>query len=505
MQLLGYDLGSSSIKACLLDVSTGKVISSASSPEAELDIHSPRKGWAQQDPEVWWKHIKRATAKIMEADQADPGKIAGIGIAYQMHGLVLVDEQQKVLHPAIIWCDGRAVDIGKRAFEDLGHEFCLKHFLNSPANFTASKLRWVKENKPALFSNIHKAMLPGDYIAMKLSGNIKTSLSGLSEGVFWDYKRDELAHELLDYYDIPVDLLPEYGPSFTESGKLSEGAAEELGLRPGTPIGYRAGDQPNNALSLNVLNPGEVAATAGTSGVIYGVTDEPVYDERSRVNTFIHVNSDKQKPRYGVLLCINGTGIQNSWLKSRLFNNRYSYDEMNEIASGIPIGSEGLVVLPFGNGPERVLENREPGALIRNISFNRHGEGHLMRAAQEGIAFSFNYGLQIMKEMGMPVTTIRVGNDNMFQSPVFREAFVNITGTTVELYDTNGALGAAIGAGIGTGVFTNREGAFKNIDQLDTLTPSPGKQVKYQKAYEEWERVLDKEVGILTDSPDPLS
>lgn len=496
MQLLGYDLGSSSIKASLLDVSTGKVISSASSPDKELDIHSPQKGWAQQDPEVWWEHVKKVTAQILKAEPADPGKIGGIGIAYQMHGLVLVDEQQKVLHPAIIWCDGRAVDIGMRAFEDLGREFCLKHFLNSPANFTASKLRWVKEHKPALFSDIYKAMLPGDYIAMKLSGNITTSLTGLSEGIFWDYTRNGLAHQLLDYYDIPEDLIPDYGPSFAKSGVLSEVAAKELGLRPGTPIGYRAGDQPNNALSLNVLNPGEVAATAGTSGVIYGVTDQPIYDERSRVNTFIHVNNDNQNPRYGVLLCINGTGIQNSWLKSRLFNNRYSYDEMNQIASGIPIGSEGLVVLPFGNGPERVLENRAPGALIKNISFNRHGEDHLMRAVQEGIACSFNYGLQVMKKMGMHISTIRVGNENMFQSPVFREAFVNITGTTVELYDTNGALGAAIGAGIGTGIFTNREEAFKNIEKIDTLTPSSDKQAKYKEVYEEWERVLDKELKI---------
>ncbi len=494
MQLLGYDIGSSSIKGCLLDAETNKVIATAASPETELEIQSPKPGWAEQDPEVWWQHIKNVTAKILASDQANPVKIKGIGIAYQMHGLVLVDEQQNVLHPSIIWCDGRAVDIGNQAFDELGHEYCLENYLNSPANFTASKLRWVKKNKPELFEKIHKAMLPGDYVAMKMSGQIRTSVSGLSEGVFWDYKSEGIAKKLLDYYEIPSEFLPEYDPNFAVSGELTDAAAEELGLAPGIPIGYRSGDQPNNALSLNVLDPGEVAATAGTSGVIYGVIDEPNYDAKSRVNTFVHVNSNEDNPRYGVLLCINGTGIQNNWLKNKLYNQQHSYDKMNELAGEIPIGSEGVVVLPFGNGPERVLENRDIGAMIRNINFNHHDETHIMRAAQEGISFSLNYGLKVMKQMGMSIDTIRVGSDNMFQSPVFREAFANSTGVTVELYDTNGALGAAIGAGLGTGVFRDRNQAFKNLKKITTLEPEPEKQEAYQEAYDRWETVLKNEL-----------
>ncbi|HKK47213.1 MAG TPA: FGGY family carbohydrate kinase, partial [Balneolaceae bacterium] len=461
MQLLGYDVGSSSIKACLLDASTGNVIASAASPKTELAIQSPKKGWAEQDPEVWWHHIKKSTALILDSEAANPADIAGIGISYQMHGLVIVDEQHKVLHPAIIWCDGRAVEIGNQAFKDLGSEFCLEHYLNSPANFTASKLRWVRENKPEIFSKIHKVMLPGDYIAMKLTGDIRTSVSGLSEGILWDYQSNDIAYKLLAHYGIPAELLPEYDPNFAVTGELNKEGADELGLTSGIPIGYRAGDQPNNALSLNVLDPGEVAATAGTSGVIYGVTDKPLYDAKSRVNTFVHVNNDKGHPRYGVLLCINGTGIQNSWLKNTVFDDRYSYDQMNERAAEVPVGSEGVRVLPFGNGPERVLQNRDIGAMLRNINFNRHGDAHLMRAVQEGIAFSLNYGLQVMRQMGMSIDTIRVGSDNMFQSPLFREVFTNVTGATVELYNSNGALGAAIGAGLGASVFKDRKEAFK--------------------------------------------
>lgn len=494
MQLLGYDLGSSSIKACLLDAGNGKAIASASSPDDELVIHSPQKGWAEQDPEVWWKHIKKVTAKVLPADGAEPDQIGGIGIAYQMHGLVLVDENQKVLHPAIIWCDGRAVEIGQQAFNDLGHDFCFEHYLNSPANFTASKLKWVKEHKPDIFSKTHKAMLPGDYIAMKLSGDIRTSVSGLSEGIFWDYQSNGLADDLLKHYGISMDLIPEYYPNFAVSGELTSVAANKLGLPPGIPIGYRSGDQPNNALSLNVMEPGEAAANAGTSGVIYGVTDKAIYDDKSRVNTFVHVNNDINKPRYGVLLCINGTGIQNSWLKNKIFDGRLSYDEMNKRAADVDIGSEGVVVLPFGNGPERVLGNQSLGAAIRGIDFNNHKEGHIIRAAQEGIAFSMNYGLQVMKQMGMDIDIIRVGSDNMFKSPVFREAFTNTTGTTVEVYNTNGALGAAIGAGIGTDTFEDRQQAFEHIEKIATLEPTSDKQKNYQQAYQKWQTALEKEL-----------
>lgn len=494
MQLLGYDIGSSSIKVCLLDASSGKMLASASSPQTELAIQSPKKGWAEQKPGVWWEHVKQATAAVMDEPAADVGAIAGIGLSYQMHGLVMVDEQHNVLHPAIIWCDGRAVEIGKQAFKDLGDDFCLQHYLNSPANFTASKLRWIREHKPGVFAKIHKVMLPGDYIAMKLTGDIRTSISGLSEGIFWDYQSNDVAYKLLAHYGIPVELLPDYDSNIGVSGEVSNEAAKELGLRSGIPIGYRAGDQPNNALSLNVLDPGEVAATAGTSGVIYGVTDRPLYDDKSRVNTFVHVNNDEEHPRYGVLLCINGTGIQYSWLKNKLFNARYSYDEMNVQAAEVPIGAEGVRVLPFGNGPERVLENRDIGAMIRNVNFNRHGEAHLIRAAQEGIAFSLNYGLQVMRDMGMSIDTIRVGSDNMFLSPLFREAFTNVTGVTVELYNSNGALGAAIGAGIGTGVFKNREEAFKALERKATLEPDKEIQGHYQRAYESWHDILQKEL-----------
>lgn len=491
MHLLGYDIGSSSIKATIIDAENGDVKATTQSPDKELTIHSPQAGWAEQNPETWWKNVIIVTRQLLTETGVDPDTIAAIGISYQMHGLVVVDKDHKVLRPSIIWCDGRAVNIGEQALSEMGEEYCLKRFLNSPGNFTASKLKWIKQNEPDIYSKIHKIMLPGDYIAMKLTGEIKTSESGLSEGIMWDYQEKGLAKSLLNHYGISDNLIPEAVPNFSVQGQVNASAAKELGLSTKTKIAYRAGDQPNNALSLNVLEPGEAAATAGTSGVIYGIIDKPLYDPKSRVNTFIHVNHSDNQPRYGVLLCVNGTGIQNSWIKNQLLGKSgIGYDDMNKLAAQAPIGSDRLVVLPFGNGPERSLQNVDIGGHIRGLNFNRHNSGHLVRAAQEGIAFALNYGLKVMKEMGLNIETIRVGNANMFLSPVFREAFTNATKAVVELYHTQGSQGAAIGAGLGAGIFKARGDAFTGLEKVETIEPQNDLVKKYSEAYDYWEYSL---------------
>lgn len=485
--LLGYDIGSSSIKASVVEIETGKMVATATSPKEELNIHSAKPGWAEQDPETWWTHIVNSTREILSLNSFEGEKIAAIGISYQMHGLVAVDKNHKSLRPSIIWCDSRAAEIGNKAFQEIGEKRSLECYLNSPGNFTASKLKWVQENEPDLYGKIHKIMLPGDYIGMKLTGEIRTTVSGLSEGIFWDYKKNTVAYELLDYYNISSDLLPEAMNCFDYHGELTASAAETLGLKKGTKVTYRAGDQPNNAFSLNVLNPGEVAATAGTSGVIYGISDNPVYDPKSRVNTFIHVNNTDSRSRFGILLCINGTGILNSWLKRNLgIDETLSYADMNKRASEVPVGSDGITILPFGNGAERILENADVGASIYGLNFNRHTNSHLLRAAQEGIVFSLHYGFQIMKGMGLDMNTVRAGHANMFLSPLFRETFVQVTGSVLELYNTDGSLGAARGAGIGAGIYSSEKKAFSGLTKLDVLEPDPKKQFAYEDAYGRW-------------------
>ena len=494
--LLGIDIGSSSIKVSILDSETGKTAGSAQSPEHdELGMVSAKTGWAEQSPDLWWDHFLIALEKAVSQNEISKKDISAIGISYQMHGLVLVDENQKVLRPSIIWCDSRAAEIGEKALQELGTEFCLQNFLNSPGNFTASKLKWVKENEPELYERIFKIMLPGDYIAMKLSGNISTTVSGLSEGIFWNFKENRIASELLDYYGISSELLPENKPSFAIHGVVSPEISKTIGLAAETPIAYKAGDQPNNAFSLNVLNPGEVAATAGTSGVMYSITDTPDYDPKSRVNTFVHVNHKPDKARYGVLLCINGTGILNSWIKRNLFKNEtFTFEKMNQIASKAPVGADGLSVLPFGNGAERILENKFYGAEFSGLNLNRHDTSHFLRAAQEGIVFALNYGFDIMKEMGVQTKTVRAGHANMFLSPLFREAFVNVTGTELELYNTDGSLGAARGSGVGTGIYSNMEEAFAVLNKIDHLYPDQKLSKSYREAYGQWLHKLEKQI-----------
>jgi len=492
MYLLGYDIGSSSVKATLLNAETGGVVASATSPAVEMKIDAPQAGWAEQHPDLWWENLKNATAQILTKAKPDVTFIKAIGISYQMHGLVLVDKNLKVLRPSIIWCDGRAAGIGEKAFRNLGEQRCLEKLLNSPGNFTASKLRWVKENEPDVFEKIYKIMLPGDYIAARMSGTINTTVSGLSEGIFWNMKDDQLADFLLEYYQIPSHYIPDIVPTFSVQAQLSEATAKDLGLAVGTPISYRAGDQPNNAFSLNALRAGEVAATAGTSGVVYGVNDRPNYDPLSRVNTFVHVNHTKQQPSYGVLLCINGTGIMNSWMKAQIGGGQIDYAQMNEIAMQAPIGSAGLSVLPFGNGAERVLENKETGAILHNLQLNIHTRSHLFRAAQEGIVFALNYGFEVMQTMGIRPQTVRAGYANMFLSPLFASAFATLTQTQVELYNTDGSQGAARGAGLGAGIYKTTQEAFANLQVIKTITPVNAEKTAYQEAYHRWKNLLNR-------------
>ena len=490
--LLGYDIGSSSVKASLVNVETGKCVASDFYPKKEAEIIAVRPGWAEQHPDMWWGNLREATASVMQKSGAGKDEIAAVGISYQMHGLVCVDKDQNVLRPAIIWCDSRAVPYGEKAFQTLGEERCLSHLLNSPGNFTASKLAWVKENEPEVYEKIDKIMLPGDYIAMKLTGEVCTTVSGLSEGMFWDFRNNEVAGFLMDYYGFDRSLIPDIRPTFSEQGRVTARAAEELGLKEGIPVAYRAGDQPNNALSLNVFNPGEIASTAGTSGVVYGVNGTVNYDLKSRVNTFAHVNHTSEQTRLGVLLCINGTGILNSWMKRTVAPEGMSYAEMNGLAAQVPIGADGISILPFGNGAERMLQNREAGCSVHGVNFNLHTRGHLLRAAQEGIVFSFRYGIDIMKGMGMKVEKIHAGHANMFLSPVFRETLAGVTGAVIELYDTDGSVGAAKGAGMGIGIYKDNKEAFATLDRLAVIEPDEINRQAYQDAYGRWLDCLKK-------------
>ncbi|WP_279159334.1 xylulokinase [Muribaculum intestinale] len=499
MYLLGYDIGSSSVKASLVSADTGKCVSTAFFPKTEAEIISVRTGWAEQHPSEWWKHLREATEAIMAESKVDPRDISAIGISYQMHGLVCIDSACNVIRPAIIWCDSRGVPYGEKAFGELGADLCLGHLLNSPGNFTATKLAWIKENEPEQFDRIWKILLPGDYIAMRLTGRVATTVSGLSEMMLWDFKEGAPAAFLMDYLGFPADILPEIVPTFSVQGTVTAEAAAELGLAEGIPVTYRAGDQPNNALSLNVFNPGEVASTAGTSGVVYGIIGDVSYDPQSRVNNFAHVNHTTAEPRLGVMTCISGTGILNSWMKRNVAPEGIGYAEMNDVASQAPIGAEGVSILPFGNGAERVLRNRETGSSIHGVNFLRHNKSHLLRAAQEGIVFSFMYGMEVMQQMGMKLNKIHAGHANMFLSPLFRETLAGVSGATIELFNTDGSVGAAKGAGIGAGIYRDNNEAFATLDRIEIIEPVAADAAAYAEAYALWKERL---AAVMAQNPE---
>ncbi len=491
MLLLGIDLGTSSIKVSVLDAATQQCIAAAQYPETEMDIISSQPGWAEQSPDGWWENVKQAILKCNATRLYNPTDIGAVGIAYQMHGLVLVDKEQHVLRNSIIWCDSRAVDTGQEAFLHIGTEKCLTHLLNSPGNFTAAKLAWVKKNEPALYEKIDKVMLPGDFIAMKLTGEITTTTAALSEGIFWDFQENKISQDITGYFGFDLSMFPATQPLFAAHGYLKEKVATRLSLQPGIPVSYKAGDQPNNALSLNVLKPGEVAATAGTSGVIYGISDQPEYDQQSRINSFAHVNHRADKIRVGILLCINGAGIFTRWMKNIIGANR-SYQELNDAAAKIAPGSNGLLALPFGNGAERMLNNRIVGAHFQNLDFNIHTDIHMVRAVQEGIAFAFRYGLDIMRENGIDPSVIRAGKTNLFLSDVFTASFVNATNVSVEFYNGDGSLGAAIGAGIGAGIFRDAAAAFNKRKPVGVVEPA--QHPLYETLYGQWKELLNEKL-----------
>ncbi len=495
MYLLGYDIGTSSVKASLVDAETGRCVASAFYPEKEAEIIAVKSGWAEQEPEMWWQSLRIATRRIIREANAKGEDIKAIGISYQMHGLVCVDKEGRALRPSIIWCDGRSVPYGNAAFDAIGHEKCLSRLLNSPGNFTAAKLAWVKENEPDIFAKIHKFMLPGDYIAMRLSGGtVNTTVSGLSEGIFWDFCNKEVSRDIMEYFGFSSSLLADIAPTFGMQSEVCKSVAEELGLKEGTVISYRAGDQPNNALSLNVMNPGEIAATGGTSGVVYGVLGDVNYDKLSRVNTFAHVNHTASQTRLGVLLCINGTGILNAWMKRTVAPEGFSYSDMNRLVDTVAIGSDSLSIIPFGNGAERILQNKEIGCSIEGLNFNVHTKAHLLRAAQEGIVFSFKQGIDIMAEMGMSIRNIHAGHANMFLNPMFRTTLASIADATIDLYDTDGSVGAAKGAGIGAGIYKDSNEAFATLRHILTVEPDLKNRQAYVDAYGLWSERLARHI-----------
>lgn len=493
MLLCGIDVGTSSIKVSVVDAANQQLIYSTSFPEIENEIFSPALGFAEQDPEHWWYCVQQAILKANSSLTYNSEDIAAIGISYQMHGLVVLDKTDQVVRPSIIWCDSRAVEIGNRAFEGIGQLYCQHSLLNSPGNFTASKLAWVKENQPELFEKVKHVMLPGDFIAGRFTKAFTTTPSALSEGIFWDFSSDSISQPLLNYFNFDSSLFPKVQDVFSNHGTIDAAVAKELGLNSNVQVTYKAGDQPNNAFSLGVLSPGDIATTAGTSGVVYGVSSELKCDANNRVNSFAHVNHRADQTRIGVLMCINGTGILNRWVKQTICPE-LSYSEMNKSAASTDIGSKGLLCVPFGNGAERIFQNKQIGASFEKLDFNRHGKPEMIRAAQEGIAFSMAFGIEMLAETGIQPNRLKAGYANMYLSEVFTQTIVNTANLSVDLLESDGAFGAALGAGLGINYYKSEQEAVAQIKKIKTINPIQDQLAITKESYNRWKDLVNTKV-----------
>ncbi len=478
---LGIDIGSSSVKVALID-REGRAIAEVREPSQEMPMKSLQAGWAEQDPEMWWQYTCEAIEKI--TSQLETSDILSIGLAHQMHGLVLVDQQGNLLRDAIIWCDSRAVPYGSLLADHIGTKQCLDSMLNLPGNFTASKLAWIREHEPDIYKKIACVMLPGDYICYRLTGELSTTAGNLSEGCFWDFKGHRLSPKILEALGLSIDHFPAILQCMDNHG-VTRGQIDINGLPDEIPVCYKAGDQPNNAYALGVTEPGQVAGTGGTSGVIYAVTDKLVADPSQAVNSFAHFNHSSKTSRIGILLCINSVGILYAWMRRMLGD--LSYGHMEELASRAPVGSDGLAIIPFGNGAERMLGNQPSSASIHGIQLNRHDQSHLIRAALEGLAFSYAHGIEKMRALGVEIHHFRVGNDNLFQSEIFAQSLADLSQCEIEVIECSGAVGAARGGAHGGG----HQLAIQ--DQIHfTYSPRPLSD-SLSEAYQQWSDILQKQ------------
>ena len=484
--VLGIDLGSSSVKVSLLDTATGRTLDQEQRPAAaEMAIEAPRPHWAEQDPHRWWANTTEAIRALKARHSL--AEVSAIGVAYQMHGLVLLDAEGEVVRPSIIWCDSRAVALGREAAESIGQHRIETTTLNGPGNFTASKWAWVARHEPEVLARATTVMLPGDYIAFKLTGERNTTASGLSEMILWDFGQRRPASFVLEHYGLDVDLLPPLVPTFGDQGTVLAEVAQEFGFRQNARVAYRAGDQPNNAYALNVLEPGETAATAGTSGVVYAVTDQRVYDRQQRVNAFLHVNAAAEAERLGVLLCVNGTGSAYAWLRRTLGATALpDYAQVNAWAAESEIGGDGLRFYPWGNGAERMLGNADLGARLEGLTFARHGAPELCAAVQDGIAAALTYGTRGLDDVGARPQVVRAGRANLFLSDRFAQAFAQLGEAPLQLYDTDGAQGAARGAAVGAREYADHAEALASLRVVAEFEPRAELAAAYEDYYERW-------------------
>jgi xylulokinase len=484
--LLGLDIGTSGVKALIMDEKAEKITTST----VEYPLKTPKVNWAEQEPTDWWNGTVEAIKQVINKSSVDPKGIKGIGLSGQMHGLVALDKEYKVLRPAILWCDQRTGKQCQYITEKIGAERLID-LVSNPAltGFTAGKLIWVRENEPEIYEKIYKILLPKDYIRFRLTGEFATEVSDASGTLFLDVKKRKWSDELLDELDIDKDILPECFESSVVSGKVNTKASKETGLMEGTPVVGGGGDQAAQAVGTGIIKEGVISSTIGTSGVVFAASDEHHLDPGHTLHTFCHAVKGKWH-LMGVMLSAGGSL---RWLRDTLFEDLKAEAEkkgvdtyvlMEEKASDVPVGSEGLIFLPYLTGERAPYADPNARGVFFGLSL-RHTDGHFVRSVLEGVAFGLRDSLEVIKSLDISVKEIRNSGGGA-KSPFWRQIQADINGspmTTINVTD-GGALGVALLAGEGTGVYSSLEDACDAIIKVKSSTdPDKDNVEKYNDYY----------------------
>jgi len=460
---LGIDVGTGGTRALLIDPS-GNVLASHSADHAP--IHSEHIGWAEQDPEDWWRAAQLAIAGALEA--AEHPQVEAVALTGQMHGCVMLDANGQVLRPALIWCDQRTQPQCDWLTETIGAARLIELVAN-PAlpNFTLTKLLWVREHQPEIFARIAHVLCPKDYVRYRLTGTLAMDMQEASGTLLLDVAHRRWSTEVAEAAGIPMAWLPPLFEGPEICAHISAAGAAATGLTAGTPVAAGAGDQGAGAVGMGILAPGSVSATIGTSGVVFAATAQPTLDPLGRLHTFCHAAPGV----WHVMGVTNGAGLSLRYIRETFFPDS-TYDDLTALAATAPPGSDGLLWAPYLFGERTPHLDPNARAALTGLTAS-HTRGHIVRAVLEGVAFSLNDTFTLFRELHIPVNKIRLGGGGA-RSPLWRQIQADVYNHPVEILEAEegGAFGAALLAGTGIGAWPSVEAACAaTIRPAATITP----------------------------------
>ena len=488
--VLGIDVGTGGTRAVLVD-RDGAIASSATCEH--VPFASPHTGWAEQDPHDWWQAAGSAIRAVLS--NVSGAKVSCVGLAGQMHGAVLLDEKDEVLRPALIWCDQRTQAQCDWLNSRLGAQRIIELTCNPAlANFTLTKLLWVRDSEPQIWERFRRVLLPKDYVRLRMTGAHAMDVADASGTLMLDVAQRRWSEEMMAAAGLPLSCLPKLYESPEICARVSEAGAAHTGLKPGTPVVAGAGDQAGGAVGMGIVRAGAVSATIGTSGVVFAATDSPAMDVKGRVHTFCHAVPG----RWHVMGVTQAAGLSLHWLRDLLKNSGdLSYDELTHEAAAVPAGSDGVLWAPYLMG-ERTphLDPNARGTLTGLVA--NHTRGHVVRAVLEGVAFSLKDTFTIFEEMKIPVTSIRLGGGGA-RSPLWRQIQADAYGRDVEIVaaEEGAAYGAAILAGVGAKAWGTVEQACDAVVRVaKRIAPNPKDSATMQTAYRSYRQIYPALRGI---------